>query len=89
MKSNCPKNTSDTSEGPKFKVGDLVYYVYRSSDDPLPDIGLVIEVSKIEFVLPEESSFIDHFYEYDILWTNRGYATLMFEMFLEKYIYQE
>ena len=46
---------------------------------------MVISFFKVEFLLPEESPFSDYFYEYDVLWVGKNYASVMFEMFLEKY----
>ena len=78
-------NPNNTSEEPKFNVGDLVTYVYSSSSDTHPRVGLVISFFKVEMILPEESPFTDHFYEYDVMWVGANYASIMFEMFLEKY----
>ena len=85
MKSSSPKNLSSTSEEPKFSVGDLVSYIYQTSTEIYPEVGLVLEVHKVDLILPEESSFA----EYDILWTGRNYTSIIFEMFIEKYEYQK
>ena len=78
-------NPNNISEEPKFNVGDLVTYIYSSSCDTHPRVGMVISFFKVEYPLPEESPFLDYFYEYDILWVGKNYASVMFEMFLEKY----
>ena len=82
-------NLKNTSDEPKFHVGDLVTYIYSSSSDKQPRIGIVIGFFKVEFILPEESPFTDYFYEYDVLWIGANYASIMFEMFLEKYEYEK
>jgi len=46
-------------------------------------------VVKVDIQLPEEAEFLDHFYEYDVLWARRGYTSIMFEMFIEKYEYEK
>tara|TARA_R110000824_G_C14792073_1_gene633411 strand:- start:5 stop:274 length:270 start_codon:yes stop_codon:yes gene_type:complete len=89
MKSSSPKNLSSTSEEPKFSVGDLVSYIYQTSTEIYPEVGLVLEVHKVDLILPEESSFAEILYEYDILWTGRNYTSIIFEMFIEKYEYQK
>ena len=82
-------NPNNISEEPKFNVGDLVTYIYSNSSGPYPRVGMVIGFFKVEFILPEESPFSDYFYEYDILWIGANYASVMFEMFLEKYEYEK
>ena len=89
MKSNSPKNPNSTSEEPKFGVGDLVCYIYQSSTEIYPEVGLVLEVHKVDLILPEESTFAEILYEYDVLWTGRNYTSIMFEMFIEKYQYEK
>ena len=89
MKSNSPKNPSSTSEEPEFNIGDLVCYLYRDFSDREPDIGLITAVVKVDIQLPEEAEFLDYFYEYDVLWARRGYTSIMFEMFIEKYEYEK
>tara|TARA_R110002012_G_scaffold272365_1_gene457876 strand:- start:383 stop:634 length:252 start_codon:yes stop_codon:yes gene_type:complete len=82
-------NPSNISEEPKFNVGDLVTYIYSSSCDTHPRVGLIIGFFKVEMILAEESPFTDHFYEYDVMWVGENYASIMFEMFLEKYEHEE
>ena len=82
-------NQNNTSEESKFNIGDLVIYVYQDSSNKQPEIGLVLEVIKVDYDLPEESIFAEHFYEYDIMWCNKGYSSVMFEMFLAKYEHEK
>ena len=89
MKSNSPKNVKNTSLDPEFEIGDLVCYIYQTSSDLNPQIGLVMQVNKVEISLIEESQFVEHYYEYDVLWTNQTHVSVMFEMFLKKYEYQK
>ena len=88
-KLNYQMNPNNTSEEPKFNVGDLVTYIYSSSSDVHPKVGLIISLFKVEMVLPEESPFVDYFYEYDVLWIGSSYASIMFEMFIEKYEHEK
>ena len=82
-------NQDNISEEPKFNIGDLVTYIYSNSSDTHPRVGMIVNSFKVEFDLPEESTFADYFYEYDVLWIGKNYATVMFEMFLQKYEYEE
>jgi hypothetical protein len=82
-------NQDNISEEPKFNIGDLVTYIYSNSSDTHPRVGMIISSFKVEFDLPEESTFADYFFEYDVLWIGKNYATVMFEMFLQKYEYEE
>ena len=82
-------NQDVISEDPKFKLGDLVTYVYSNSSDTHPRVGLIIGFFKVELVIPEESPFLDYFYEYDVLWIGKKYSSIMFEMFLEKYQHEQ
>tara|TARA_R100001443_G_scaffold66769_2_gene75755 strand:- start:1034 stop:1285 length:252 start_codon:yes stop_codon:yes gene_type:complete len=82
-------NPSNTSEEPKFNIGDLVTYIYSDSSDIHPRVGLVVGLFKLEFELPEETTFTEYLYEYDIMWVGHNYASVMFEMFLEKYEHEK
>jgi hypothetical protein len=82
-------NPSNTLEEPRFNVGDLVTYIYSSSCDIHPRVGLIIGFFKVEIALPEESPFVDYIYEYDVMWVGTNYASVMFEMFLEKYEHEK
>ncbi len=77
------------SEEPKFNLGDLVTYIYSNSSDTHPRVGMVISFFKVELTLPEDAPFTDYFYEYDVLWIGSNYASVMFEMFLEKYEHRD
>ena len=78
-------NPKDISEEPQFNIGDLVAYIYSDISKTHPRVGLVIAYFKVEYDVPEETAFLDYFYEYDILWIGEKYSSVMFEMFLEKY----
>ena len=78
-------NPNSISEEPKFNIGDLVAYVYADSSDSHPRVGLIVGFFKLEFELPEETTFTEYLYEYDVMWVGQNYASVMFEMFLEKF----
>jgi hypothetical protein len=81
-------NPKNTSEEPKFNLGDLVTYIYSNSSDVHPRVGMVIDFFKVDLDPLEEAPFVDYFYEYDVLWIGENYTSIMFEMFLEKYEYE-
>ena len=75
----------NTLQNAKFKIGDLVEYVYYTMDSQFPRLGIVVNLIKMDFQIPEEPNFMEYFYEYEVLWVGDAHPVLVFEMFIEKY----